>query len=96
MPRYIDAELVPALFDEEYKKTRKLISQGEDHLDILAEGFSEAASVIRKMPAADVVPRSTIKEIFALIWDAFQSTYYDSEFEEKFDEIEKKYTEEGK
>lgn len=48
---------------------------------------------IMALPTADVVPRSTIDEIFALIWDAFQSTYYDSEFEEKFDEIEKKYTE---
>ena len=37
--------------------------------------------------------KSKVGEIFALIWDAFQSTYYDSEFEEKFDKIEKKYTE---
>lgn len=48
--------------------------------------------IIDEVPTADVVPRSTIDEIFALIWDAFQSTYYDSEFEEKFDEIERKYT----
>ena len=33
------------------------------------------------------------EQIFALIWDAFQSTYYDSEFEEKFDKIEEKFTE---
>ena len=52
-------------------------------------GFENCGNYI----SADLVPRSTIKEIFALIWDAFQSTYYDSEFEEKFDEIEKKYTE---
>ena len=55
MSRYIDAELVPSLFDEEYKKTRKLISEGETHLDNLAEGFTEATRVIRTMPTADVV-----------------------------------------
>ena len=55
MKRYIDAELVPKLFDKEYKETRKLIKQGETHLDNLAEGFSEAARVIRTMPTADVV-----------------------------------------
>jgi hypothetical protein len=55
MSRYIDAELVPSLFDEEYKKTRKLISEGETHLDNLAEGFTEAGRVIRTMPTADVV-----------------------------------------
>ena len=55
MSRYIDTKLVPALFDEEYKKTRELIYQGETHLDNLAEGFSEAARVIRTMPTADVV-----------------------------------------
>lgn len=55
MARYIDAELVPALFNEEFKETRKLISQGETHLDNLAEGFTEADRVIRKMPTADVV-----------------------------------------
>lgn len=57
MPRYINTENVPALFDEEYKKTRKLIRQGETHLDNLAEGFIEAARVIQRMPTADVVER---------------------------------------
>ena len=46
MPRYIDADILPKLFDEEYKKTRKLIEDGETHLDNLAEGFSEAAHVV--------------------------------------------------
>lgn len=46
MPRYIDADILPKLFDEEYKKTRKLIEDGETHLDNLAEGFSEAARVV--------------------------------------------------
>ena len=46
IPRYIDADILPKLFDEEYKKTRKLIEDGETHLDNLAEGFSEAARVV--------------------------------------------------
>lgn len=33
------------------------------------------------------------REVLALIWDAFQSTHYDAEFEERFAKIEKKYTE---
>ena len=46
MARYIDADILPKLFDEEYKKTRKLIEDGETHLDNLAEGFSEATRVV--------------------------------------------------
>ena len=33
------------------------------------------------------------REILALVWDAYQSTHYDAEFEEMLDKIEKKYTE---
>lgn len=55
MSKYIDAKIVPALFDAEFKKTRELILQGETHLDNLAEGFLEADRVIRKIPAADVI-----------------------------------------
>ena len=55
MSRYIDTKLIPALFDEEFKKTRKLIIEGETHLDNLAEGFLEADRVIQGMPTADVV-----------------------------------------
>ena len=58
MARYIDVEGYRKLFDEEYKKTRKLISEGETHLDNLAEGFSEASRVIDSIPTADVVPRA--------------------------------------
>ena len=56
MPRYIDADILPKLFDEEYKKTRKLIEDGETHLDNLAEGFSEAARVVTfvSLTTADV------------------------------------------
>lgn len=53
--RLIDANACPALFDEEYKATRKLINQGETHLDNLAEGFTEAYRVIQGMPTVDAV-----------------------------------------
>lgn len=55
MAEYKDMTRYRELFDEEYKKIRELISQGETHLDNLAEGFTGADMVIRKMPAADVV-----------------------------------------
>lgn len=54
--RLIDADLCRDLFDEEFKKTRKLILDGETHLDNLAEGFLEADHVIRGMPTIDVAP----------------------------------------
>lgn len=60
MARYKDVEGYRKLFDEEYKKTRKLISEGETHLDNLAEGFSEASRVIDRMPTADVAPKSEV------------------------------------
>ena len=63
MARYIDMDGYRKLFDEEYKKTRKLISEGETHLDNLAEGFSEASRVIDRMPTEDVVPKSEVEEL---------------------------------
>lgn len=57
MPRYIDADKLPELFDIEYKKTRRLIEGGEDQLDNLAEGFTEATRVIRFVAKTeDVAP----------------------------------------
>ena len=63
MARYIDMDGYRKLFDEEYKKTRRLISEGETHLDNLAEGFSEASRVIDRMPTADVVPKSEVEKL---------------------------------
>ena len=54
--RLIDADALPSLFDEEYKKTMKLISEGEDHLDNLAEGFTEAHHVILRQPTIEAEP----------------------------------------
>ena len=51
--RPIDADKVPELFDKEYRETMKLIREGENHLNSLAEGFSEADKVIREMPTID-------------------------------------------
>lgn len=57
MPRYIDADKLPELFDGEYKKTRCLIENGEVQLDNLAEGFTEATRVIRFVAKTeDVAP----------------------------------------
>ena len=54
--RLIDADNVPVMFDAEFKKTKKLILEGETHLDNLAEGFAEAIHVIRAMQTIDAVP----------------------------------------
>lgn len=54
--RLIDADACPALFDEEFKETKRLILDGEKHLDNLAEGFMEANKVIRSMPTIDAAP----------------------------------------
>ena len=51
--RAIDADKVPELFDKEYRETMKLIREGENHLNSLAEGFSEEAKVIREMPTIE-------------------------------------------
>ena len=73
MARYKDVENYRKLFDEEYKKTRKLISEGETHLDNLAEGFSEASRVIDRIPTADVAPKSeVIKELSERINDSLK------------------------
>lgn len=55
MPRYIDAEAIPDLFNEKFKETQKLIEAGETQLDNLAEGFTEAEQIVLfKALTADV------------------------------------------
>lgn len=51
--RLIDADACPKLFNKEFKETMRLISQGETHLDNLAEGFTEANRVIQSIPTVD-------------------------------------------
>ena len=69
MPRYIDIDGYEELFDAEYKETKKLIEQGETHLDILAEGFYEASQVIDRIPVADVVKVVRCKDCKHLMKD---------------------------
>lgn len=89
MARYIDVEGYRKLFDEEYKKTRKLISNGETHLDNLAEGFSEASRVIDGMPTADVVPKSEVErwcniiKAIGVYVDLFRESERESEDEDR-------------
>lgn len=55
--RLIDVDKALELFREEYEKTERLIRQGETQLDSLAEGFTEAAHIIRWLvPTVDAVP----------------------------------------
>lgn len=53
--RLIDYDEIRKLFDEEYKRTMKLIRSGETHLDNLAEGYVGADKVIYKLPDVDAV-----------------------------------------
>lgn len=66
MPRYIDAETIPDLFDEKFKETQKLIEAGETQLDNLAEGFAEAEKIVLfKASTADV------QEVKHAKWEVF-------------------------
>lgn len=69
----IDANNVRGLFDAEFKKTWKLITAGETHLNNLAEGFLEAYQVIQNMPTVDaeVVVHGT--------WEGTADEYADGE-----------------
>lgn len=53
--RLIDYDEIRRLFDAQYKETVRLIRDGETHLDNLAEGFTEADRIIRKIPTVDAV-----------------------------------------
>lgn len=55
--RLIYADNALKAFAVEYKKTKKLIDSGETHLDNLAEGFTEAAHIIKYIATTvDAVP----------------------------------------
>lgn len=55
--RLIDADNALKAFAVEYKKTKELIDSGETHLDNLAEGFTEAAHIIKYIATTvDAVP----------------------------------------
>ena len=52
------------------------------------DAFEQAYKNGYEKGKADVV-----REILALVWDAYQTTHYDADFGEKLDNIEKKFTE---
>lgn len=53
----IDADNALKAFAVEYKKTKELIDSGESHLDNLAEGFTEAAHIVKYIATTvDAVP----------------------------------------
>lgn len=55
--RLIDADNALELFRAEYQNTENLIKQGEKQLDSLAEGYTEAANIIKHIsPTVDAVP----------------------------------------
>ena len=55
--RLIDADNALELFRAEYQNTENLIKQGEKQLDSLAEGYTEAAHIIKRLsPTVDAVP----------------------------------------
>lgn len=55
--RLIYADNALKAFAVEYKKTKELIDSGETHLDNLAEGFTEAAHIIKYIATTvDAVP----------------------------------------
>lgn len=55
--RLIDADELRVLFNEEFKRTKQLIVEGETHLDTLAEGYAEAWHIVNyRALSVDAVP----------------------------------------
>lgn len=65
-------------------KSPEYRAEGEEDFEFIGKAL--AAKGYRK--ASDVA-----REVLALVWDAYQTTHYDAEFEERLDRIEEKYTE---
>lgn len=55
--RVIDARELRKLFKEEFKRTKKMIDDGQTHLDTLAEGYAEADHLLRfRALTVDAIP----------------------------------------
>ena len=55
--RLIDGNELRKLFKEEFKRTKKMIADGQIHLDTLAEGYAEADHLLRfRALTVDAVP----------------------------------------
>lgn len=64
--RLIYADNALELFRAEYQNTENLIKQGEKQLDSLAEGYAEAAHIIKHiLPTVDAVPVVRCKDCVA-------------------------------
>lgn len=72
--RLIDADEALRLFGEEYEETKELIHNGENQLDSLAEGFTEAHHIIKYvLPTVDAVPVVRCRDCER--WDDDPDTY---------------------
>ena len=68
--RLIDADNALELFRAEYQNTENLIKQGEKQLDSLAEGYMEAAHIIKHIsPTVDAVPVVRCRE--CKFWETY-------------------------
>lgn len=66
--RLIDADNALKAFAAEYRKTKELIDSGESHLDNLAEGFTEAAQIVKYIATTvDAVPVVRCKDCKHLV-----------------------------
>ena len=72
--RLIDGDNTLKAFAIEYGKTKELIDSGETQLDSLAEGFTEAAHIVKYIvPTVDAVP--VVRCINCVHWDDNPDTY---------------------
>ena len=70
--RLIDADNALELFRAEYQKTENLIKQGEKQLDSLAEGYTEAAHIIKYISlTVDAVPVVRCRDCEYIYTDAY-------------------------
>lgn len=73
--RLIDADNALELFRAEYQNTESLIKQGEKQLDSLAEGYTEAAAIIKHISlTVDAVPVSELLNLRDELYEKDQIT----------------------
>ena len=96
------------MIDKQIEEMAKLIQNGEisrnrGDLDctefptdiVIKVGLQRLAGAKALYNAGYRKASDVAREILALVWDAYQTTHYDAEFEERLDNIEKKYESEG-
>lgn len=83
--RLIDADNALKAFAAEYRKTKELIDSGESHLDNLAEGFTEAAHIVKYIATTvDAVPVVRCKDCYqsVVIGNVLHCTYWGKDTDE--------------